>query len=248
MVLLSFVLHVGLIVLIRIQPDIVLDAPAPAPLTVTVPPPPPTPPTPPVPEVVTPPRVIAATRPSGTPPPFYVPPAREEAPPTPAATPRQEPPPMDFASMLEARRQARAQQEAAYSQQNATARAGEREMTAAERADAAFKRNTSGLGSVGDGTSGIFQIRSKGTRYGVFSFRGWTNDRSNSKYQMIEVDAGIGGDVELAMVRRMIELIRTHYQTDFNWESHRLGRVVVLSARPGDTAGLEAFLMREFFG
>ena len=50
------------------------------------------------------------------------------------------------------------------------------------------------------------------------------------------------------MVRRMIELIRTHYTGDFNWESHRLGRVVVLSARPDDQRGLEDFLMQEFFG
>ena len=64
---------------------------------------------------------------------------------------------------------------------------------------------------------------------------------------MIEVDAGLGGDIELAMVRRMIELIRTHYTGDFRWESHRLGRVVVLSARPADQPGLEEFLVKEFF-
>jgi hypothetical protein len=42
-------------------------------------------------------------------------------------------------------------------------------------------------------------------------------------------------------------LIRTHYQGNFNWDSRRLGRVIVLSARPEDNAELEAFLMREFF-
>jgi hypothetical protein len=46
----------------------------------------------------------------------------------------------------------------------------------------------------------------------------------------------------------MIELIRGHYNGDFRWESHHLGRVVVLSARPQDQAGLEEFLVREFFG
>jgi hypothetical protein len=61
------------------------------------------------------------------------------------------------------------------------------------------------------------------------------------------VDAGLHGDVELAIVRKMIELIRTHYNGDFNWDSRRLGRVVVLSARLEDTAGLEAFMMKEFF-
>ena len=56
---------------------------------------------------------------------------------------------------------------------------------------------------------------------------------------MIEVDAGPDGDVELAIVRRMIALIREHYTGDFNWESQRLGRVVVLSAAPADNAELE---------
>jgi hypothetical protein len=46
----------------------------------------------------------------------------------------------------------------------------------------------------------------------------------------------------------MITLIREHYDGNFNWESQRLGRSVVQSARPEDNAGLEAFLMMEFFG
>ena len=46
----------------------------------------------------------------------------------------------------------------------------------------------------------------------------------------------------------MISLIREHYQGDFNWESHRMARTIVLSARPEDSAGLEDFLMLEFFG
>ena len=58
----------------------------------------------------------------------------------------------------------------------------------------------------------------------------------------------MGGDVDLAIVKRMIELIRTHYNGDFRWDSHYLGRVVVLSARPDDQVELEAFLVREFFG
>jgi hypothetical protein len=50
------------------------------------------------------------------------------------------------------------------------------------------------------------------------------------------------------MVKRMIGLIREHYQGDFNWDSHRLARVVILSAKPEDNAGLEDFMMMEFFG
>jgi hypothetical protein len=42
--------------------------------------------------------------------------------------------------------------------------------------------------------------------------------------------------------------MRTHYSGDFHWESHRLQRVIVLSARPEDQRRLEDFLMVEFFG
>jgi outer membrane biosynthesis protein TonB len=97
------------------------------------------------------------------------------------------------------------------------------------------------------GTSGIFQILRIGPRTAEFSFRAWTTGQSNPRLQTIQVDAGQGGDVERAIIRRMIELIREYYKEDFNWESHRLHRVVVLSAREKDTAGLEDFLMREFF-
>jgi hypothetical protein len=97
------------------------------------------------------------------------------------------------------------------------------------------------------GKNGIFQITSKGVQTGRFTFRGWNNDPRQSSWQSFEVDAGVGGDVELALIRRMIEIIRKDYSGDFNWESQRMGRVVVLSARPADTASLEKFLRKEFF-
>lgn len=97
------------------------------------------------------------------------------------------------------------------------------------------------------GTSGIFQILRIGPRTAEFSFRAWTTGQSNPRLQTIQVEAGPDGNVELAMIRQMIQLIREHYKEDFNWESHRLHRVVVLSAREKDSAGLEDFLMREFF-
>ncbi len=99
-----------------------------------------------------------------------------------------------------------------------------------------------------EGTSGLFRILHKGPRSASFSFRGWSTDSNKHWNQIIEVDAGPGGDVEHAIVRKMIELIRQHHQEDFYWESQRLGRIVKLSARRGDSAGLEDFLMLEFFG
>ena len=98
------------------------------------------------------------------------------------------------------------------------------------------------------GTSGIFQIISIESNRAAFSFRGWTSDASNSRREFVQVEIGNNSSIELAIVRKMIEMIRRHYQGNFNWESQRLDRTVVLSARPGDNDGLEAFLLREFFG
>ncbi len=93
----------------------------------------------------------------------------------------------------------------------------------------------------------MFQILQIGHRSGQFAFRGWTTEERSGWKEVIEVDAGPQGDVQLAMIRKMIELIRKHYKGNFNWDSYRLGRVVTLSARIEDSAGLESFLMREFF-
>lgn len=98
------------------------------------------------------------------------------------------------------------------------------------------------------GGNGIFQILSMDARTGRFSFRGWKNEFSYSHRETYEVHAGPDGTVERAMVRKMIEIIRRDYTGDFNWESPRFGRVIVLSARLQDNDGLEDFLIQEFFG
>jgi hypothetical protein len=97
------------------------------------------------------------------------------------------------------------------------------------------------------GTTGIFQITRMGARTAQFLFRAWRTDISNPRREVIEVSAGPDGDIQRAVVRKMIELIRQYQKADFNWESYRLGTVVVLSARPEDSQGLEDFLIREFF-
>lgn len=138
--------------------------------------------------------------------------------------------------------------EASAARENAAAQANSRDPSANDIAMANINRNLQTMSRQRDGVSGVFQILSKGIRSAEFSFRGWTTDERSNWREVYAVDAGLHGDIELAIVRKMIELIRTHYQGDFNWESHRLGRVIVLSARMEDNAELEAFLIREFFG
>ena len=155
------------------------------------------------------------------------------------------PPELDMSTMLNAARERRrATQETA--QENQQAQQGSRGMSPQEVAEANVRRSMQQANGR-QGTNGVFQIISKSTRMGSFSFRGWKTSANNSWRQVIEVDAGLGGNVELAIVRRMIELIRTHYSGDFSWESQRLGRVINLSARPQDSAELENFMMKEFF-
>jgi len=146
------------------------------------------------------------------------------------------PPPVDMLAMIEARRERR----------RAMEEARRRPPPATEQPDAATRNLQTLTGR--DGVSGVFSILHKGTRTGSFAFNGWRRDARGQWREVYEVDAGLGGNVELAMVRKMIELIRSHYSGDFHWESYRLGRVVVLSARPEHTREVEDFLMREFFG
>lgn len=96
-------------------------------------------------------------------------------------------------------------------------------------------------------SGGVFQVTSKGVRTAELIFRGWDVRRRNVTRQAFEIDAGLNGDIDTAIIRKMIELIRQQKKGDFNWESRRLGRVVVLSARPQDDAELEAFLKKDFF-
>ena len=98
------------------------------------------------------------------------------------------------------------------------------------------------------GTNGIFEVKRIEVNSASFSFKGWTDNYNNARMQYFQVEARSGQDIRLVMIRRMIDLIREHYQGDFDWDSHRLGRTVVKSARIEDSAELEDFLMQEFFG
>lgn len=118
----------------------------------------------------------------------------------------------------------------------------EREATEEELRMANVKRNLRE-----PGTSGIFQITRMGVRSAQFLFRAWRTDASNPRREVVEVAAGPDGDIQRAVVRKMIELIRQYHKEEFQWESYRLDRVVTLSARMEDSKGLEDFLIREFF-
>ncbi len=158
------------------------------------------------------------------------------------AKPNESEAPVDMQAYVNHKRAAREAAEADAAKQNAEAVARENGPTEEARRDAKIKRNFQ------NGTNGIFEITRLESRSASFTFLGWTSSLSNARREFFEVEASSGQDVRHLMIRRMISLIRTHYQGDFDWESRRLGRTIVKSARVEDSAELEDFLMQEFFG
>lgn len=250
---LSFVLHALLYVLVPkpVETDGAPTQVVQGPLEVRISQPPPAAPaSAPIPQPAAPPpprrTIMAIPKVKPTAPSFAI----EQPPSLPPQTPVQanavEQPSM--MAMVDAARERRRLAEEAVGKENAAGRANSREQSTEEIRTANINRNLQTLKPSRDGTNGVFQILFKGHRSSEFAFRGWTTDERASVRQVYEVDAGQGGDVEIATVRKMIEIIRTHYKDKFNWDSQRLGRVIPLSARIEDTASLETFLVREFFG
>lgn len=196
--------------------------------------------------------LTARARPPGappreTPPQLVIP--RPEAPavpsapaPPPVAEPPKAYPPAegDLASFIEARRRARGEPTApaAESDSERRDRIVASNMPASQTPMAGQQRKRGG---------GLFEITRMAYDDGEFRFFGYHRDAGRKLPQVIEVRLGTNGDMRIAMVRRMIALIRETEQGDISWDSYRLGRVVELSARPADNASLEEFMMHEFF-
>jgi|SRR6185295_3993468 len=184
------------------------------------------------------PRVLAIERPSDS-----------------GATPRpaenaQPPARDDFASLVDARRRARESAAAAPpSPANPPAPRAESERERQERIVAANLGldRVPTFGADRRQGGGIFQIQRMGYASAEYVFFGWNRFIKRNSNQVIEVQRGSNPSMEIAVVRSMIAIIREHEQGNFVWESIRLGREVSLSARMSDTAGLEDFLMQEFF-
>ncbi len=158
------------------------------------------------------------------------------------AAPPQPNPPLegDLAAYIQARRRERGEQEAApiddeKARFNRTIAAN---LPAPARGVAAQDTKRGG---------GIFQIKRMTYDDAAFEFYGWNKDMGRKTPQLIEVRKGDNSDMRIAVVRKMIAIVREFEKEDFTWESPRLGHNVLLSARLSDNSALETFLMREFF-
>ena len=151
----------------------------------------------------------------------------------------------DFSEQLAARQQAR---------RNANGGAPDEVLESDdERANRIAKGNiqaqarSASPGQDPDQAGGIFDLRHTGITDAEFVFNGWNRTFRRSVGQTFDVRTPPGGDIRLAVIRKMIDIIREQRPGDFDWQSHRLGKVIVMSARVKDQPELEVFLMKEFY-
>ena len=147
----------------------------------------------------------------------------------------------DMSARIAARQKARGQD---TSQQQGESEADRGNRIARENIASA---NGASRGDDRNETGGVFTIANKTFSSARVKFRGWNPNFKRRWLQEVEVELGTERDIETAIVKKMIELIRKEKTGDFDWESHRLQRVVKMSARIEDTAALEAFLFKEMF-
>jgi hypothetical protein len=149
----------------------------------------------------------------------------------------------DMAAMLNAARERRQKAEANAANENRAAEQGQRGLSPQQIAEANVKHSMQqASGQVGKGE---FDFNIQSFRIATVKHRGLRGNGSGSN-QSFEVDAGVGGNLNLAIVRKVIEIIRAKYKGNVKWESARLGRTVLLYMSTENDAELEAFFMAEF--
>jgi hypothetical protein len=94
---------------------------------------------------------------------------------------------------------------------------------------------------------GMFQMKRMTYDDAAFEFFGWNTEMGRRTPQLIEVRKGNNANMQMAVVRRMIAIIRQYSHEEFTWDSGRHGRIVTLSARPADNASLEQYLLHDMF-
>lgn len=146
----------------------------------------------------------------------------------------------DMQAYIKRQKQAKLAQQGASKQDAEEVLASNNEPSEGSKRDAKIKENLKF-----DGTNGIFQIREMGLHRAQFSFKGWKSNVNTAKLEIFEVQIADGSDGKHEILSKMIEIIRREYSGDFNWDSWRQDRVIVLSARVEDTAALESFLLGE---
>lgn len=151
----------------------------------------------------------------------------------------------DMLTQLEAARKRRA--DAAAQDSSAAPEDDAQRAKRIARANIAAAHPGGAQGADQDDHGGVFQIRRLGLHSAEFMFRGWNLSFRRDSTQLVNVEQGADDDIRIAVVKKMIALIRRHKSADFIWDSHRLGKQFTLSAKPEHDSELQQFLLQEFF-
>jgi len=167
------------------------------------------------------------------------------------ARPTPQPLESDLASYVEARRRARGEASSPAPSSGSAPAAAPGE-TDAQRLNRIVAANLGldrkqAFGYDPSSAGGLFQIRRVGYDDAEFYFLGLDRDINRNAKQLVEVRRGDAPDIRVAVVRKMIAIIRDNVSGDFLWTSQRLGRQVRMSARPEDNAALEDFILHDVF-
>jgi hypothetical protein len=96
-------------------------------------------------------------------------------------------------------------------------------------------------------TEGMFDIQNKTFNSADVKFKVWNPNFKRRWLTSVPVERGSEPDIETAIVKKMIEMIRKETKGNFTWHDERTGREYVLSARPEDTQELMNFLYKQLF-
>ncbi len=110
----------------------------------------------------------------------------------------------------------------------------------------AESRRRSG-GAETESSGGAFSIVNMGQRTADIKFRGWDPNFKRNWAHLEHVDIQNEIDLETAIIKKLIRLIRMEKPGDFVWYSRQLKRDVPLSGRVADERALFDFLMLEMF-
>ena len=147
----------------------------------------------------------------------------------------------DMAARIEARRRERGQ-----SDQPA-------EESEAERGNRIARANIASANGAKGGTGqteSMFEVT--GTSFAMRDVKFDTEFMKSGRHRLrqVRVELETETDIETAVVKKMIEIIRTQTTSYFTWTNDKgtdRERKLILSARPEDTAELTAFLMKQYF-
>lgn len=158
------------------------------------------------------------------------------APPAPKAEPL-----MDMQEMIAARRKARQRDSGV-----------EEEETAAQKGDRIARQNIAsanraGRGDDKNGTGGLFSWQVHSPFSAQLKFNGFNKNFNRVWLQDLEIELGSEPDIETAIIKKMVVLIRKEKKGDFIFRSERQQRDLTLSARVEDNEELENFLFKEAF-